>query len=62
MKLRINPEAIIASIKLKLKSLGIAREFKENVSESGNSRFGSHNRNEVATCGTPCESRMDKIL
>lgn len=34
MKLRINPEAIIASIKFKLKSLGIAREFKENVSVS----------------------------
>lgn len=34
MKLRINPESIIASITLKLKSLGIAREFKENVSVS----------------------------
>lgn len=35
MKLRINPESIIANITLKLKSLGIARELKKKkVSES----------------------------
>ena len=31
MKLRINQKSIIASIKLKLKSLGIARQSKVNV-------------------------------
>ena len=31
MKLRIKQKSIIASIKLKLKSLGIARQFRVNV-------------------------------
>lgn len=63
MKLRINQESIIASTKLKLKSLGIARQFKENVlAWSGNRRFGSHEGNEEAPCGNPYESGMGKTF
>ena len=63
MKLRINQKSIIASIKLKLKSLEIARQIKVNVlARTGNSRFESHKGNEEAPCGNPYESRMDKNL